>query len=437
MKRVAVIGAGAAGCFCAVQLRRMAPELAVTVFEAGPKALAKVAITGGGRCNLTNDFQGIRSLAEAYPRGERVMKRALKAFSQEDTIRWFTAEGVPCTLQADHCWFPESQDAMDIVRCLLKGMKGADLRLNTPVTSTVVAGLTASENLTHADAAAKGTEVCSASAKKYADATAEHTSVPMPKALQINGEAFDFVVVTTGGAAKGLPFLEGLELELVPPVPSLFTFTVPDPGLRSLMGLVVEASIGLQRTPFKASGPLLITDWGLSGPATLKLSSHAARHLAETGYKGTLSINWLKANENEVRALLQKSALKSPLKQVSSTHILQARLWSHLLDKAGLRKDIRWAELGSKGLNRLTATLTADSYPLTGKSKFREEFVTAGGVALSNIDPSTLECKRHPGLYFAGEVLDIDAITGGFNLQAAWSTGYVVAQAISRKVNNL
>ena len=431
MKRVAIIGAGAAGCFCAVQLRRMAPELSVTVFEAGPKALAKVAITGGGRCNLTNDFQGIRSLAEAYPRGERVMKRALKAFSQEDTIRWFTAEGVPCVLQADHCWFPESQDAMDIVRCLQRGMKGVDLRLNTPVTSTVVAGLTASENLTHADAAAKGAEVCSASAKKYADATAEHTSVPMPKALQINGEAFDFVVVTTGGAAKGLPFLEGLGLELVPPVPSLFTFTVPDPGLRSLMGLVVEASIGLQGTPFKASGHLLITDWGLSGPATLKLSSHAARYLAETDYKGTLSINWLNANENEVRALLQKSALENPQKQVSSTHILQARLWSHLLDKAGLRKDIRWAELGSKGLNRLTATLTADSYPLAGKSKFREEFVTAGGVALSNIDPSTLECKRHPGLYFAGEVLDIDAITGGFNLQAAWSTGYVVARAIA------
>ena len=135
MKRVAIIGAGAAGCFCAVQLRRMAPELSVTVFEAGPKALAKVAITGGGRCNLTNDFQGIRSLAEAYPRGERVMKRALKAFSQEDTIRWFTAEGVPCVLQADHCWFPESQDAMDIVRCLQRGMKGVDLRLSTPVTS--------------------------------------------------------------------------------------------------------------------------------------------------------------------------------------------------------------------------------------------------------------------------------------------------------------
>ena len=197
------------------------------------------------------------------------------------------------------------------------------------------------------------------------------------------------------------------------------------------MGLVVEASIGLQGTAFKAEGPLLITDWGFSGPATLKLSSHAARHLAESGYKGTLSINWLNASEGQVRSLLQESALENPQKQVSSTHLLQARLWSHLLDKAGLRKDIRWAELGSKGLNRLTATLTASSYPLSGKSRFREEFVTAGGVALSNIDLNTLECKHHPGLFFAGEVLDIDAITGGFNLQAAWSTGYVCTRAIA------
>ena len=411
--RIAIIGAGAAGCFCAAQLRKWRPEWAVTVFEAGPKPLAKVAITGGGRCNLTNDFQGIRSLAEAYPRGERVMKRALKAFSQEDTIAWFQARGVPCVLQADHCWFPRSQDAMDIVHALLNAMKGVDLRQKSPVVSV------------------EGPEVCSASANNIADATAEHTSGPW----LVNGEAFDAVVVTTGGAARGLPFLEGLGLEMVPPVPSLFTFTVPDPGLRSLMGLVVEAAIGLQGTAFKAEGPLLITDWGLSGPAALKLSSYAARHLAESGYKGNLSINWLNANENEVRALLQKSALDNPQKLVSSTHLLQARLWSHLLAKAGLRPDLRWAELGSKGLNRLTATLIGDSYPLTGKSKFRDEFVTAGGVALSNIDPSTLECKRYPGLYFAGEVLDIDAITGGFNLQAAWSTGYVCARSIcSREI---
>ena len=428
MKSVAIIGAGAAGCFCAAQLRKWCPELKVTVFEAGPKPLAKVAITGGGRCNLTNDFQGIRSLAEAYPRGERVMKRALKAFSQEDTIAWFQAAGVPCVLQEDHCWFPRSQDAMDIVRCLLNAMKGVDLRLKTPVVSVEM-----------------GPEMCSASAKNYADATAEHISGPVEPVIStersewrdlimVNSEAFDYVVVTTGGAPKGLPFMEALDLELVPPVPSLFTFTVKDPALNALTGLVVNAAIGLAGTAFRADGPLLITDWGLSGPATLKLSSYAARHLAEAGYKGTVAINWLNAGENAVRDLLQESAANHPQKQLSTTPLgLPGRLWEHLLEKAGLRSNLRWAELGSKGLNRLTATLTCDAYPLSGKSRFRDEFVTAGGVALSNINLSTLECKHYPGLYFAGEVLDIDAITGGFNLQAAWSTGYICAQSIAAR----
>lgn len=386
MPKVAIIGAGAAGCFCAAQLRKRAPKLAVTIFEAAAKPLAKVAVTGGGRCNLTNSFEGIRSLPEAYPRGERLMKRALQVFSQEDTIRWFTEQGVPCVLQPDHCWFPRSQDAMDIVHCLLRAMNGAQLRLRTPVTSV--------------------------------------------QPGRVNDEPFDYIVVTTGGAPKGLPFLDGLDLELVEPVPSLFTFTVPDPSLRSLMGLVTDASIGLAGTSFKASGPLLITDWGLSGPATLKLSSYAARFLADAGYQASLWINWLNINENTVREQLLKTASENPQKQVSTTHLLQARLWSHLLGRTGLRPDIRWAEMGSKGINRLVAVLTADTYRMTGKSKFREEFVTAGGVALSNINLNTLASKQHPGLFFAGEVLDIDAITGGFNLQAAWSTGYVCAQSI-------
>ena len=415
MRSVAIIGAGAAGCFCAAQLRSLAPELAVTVFEAGPKPLAKVAITGGGRCNLTNSFAGIRSLKEAYPRGERVMKRALKAFSQEDTIRWFEAQGVPCVLQEDQCWFPQSQNALDIVNALQRAMKGADIRLKTPIVS--IAQPVVENYFSGRDPK-----------NQFSSDSTE------PTHINVNGEPFDFVVVTTGGAPKVVPFLEGLGLEMIPPVPSLFTFTVPDASLRSLMGLVVEASIGLQGTAFKAQGALLITDWGLSGPATLKLSSYAARHLAETGYKGTLGINWLCLSENEARELLQKTAAENPQKQVSTTHLLQSRLWNHLIQKAGLREGIRWAEVGSKGLNRLSAILTADSYPLSGKSKFREEFVTCGGVALSNVDLSTLKSKTHPGLYFAGEVLDIDAITGGFNLQAAWSTGYVCAQSIVKSL---
>ena len=392
MKRIAVIGAGAAGCFCAAELRRRRPAVKVDVYESGPKPLAKVAITGGGRCNLTNSFEGIRSLGEAYPRGERLMKRLLRVFSQEDTWRWFEDAGVPLVLQDDHCVFPRSQDAMDIVHALLRRMEGVNLLLRTPV----------------------------------------HSIGPD---LTVDGEAYDAVVVTTGGAPKGLPLLEGLDLEWVPTLPSLFTFTIQDEGLRALMGLVVEATVSIPGTTFKADGPLLITDWGLSGPAVLKLSSYAARHLHDAGYKAPLSVNWLSLSEAETRALLEELSTANPRKQVSNTPPagLQARLWNYLTVKAGLRLDIRWAELGSKGLNKLVNTLAQDSYTIAGKTKFRDEFVTCGGVALSNLNPATLESKQYPGLYFAGEVVDIDAITGGFNLQAAWTTGYVAAQSIASK----
>ena len=338
------------------------------------------------------------------------------------TIRWFTGNGVPCVLQPDHCWFPQSQDAMDIVRALLRAMKGCDVQLNTKVTR--IAGDTLGPDGPRYDIS-----VIPSNPSVIPSNPSVIPSNPsvIPSEARGSNTSYDYVVVTTGGAPKGLPFLEGLGLELIPPVPSLFTFNIPDPALKALMGLVVEAQIGLQGTPFKADGPLLITDWGLSGPATLKLSAYAARHLAENGYKGTVGINWLDANENEVRARLQETSARNPQKQLVNTPLLQQRLWEHLIGRAGLRPDIRWAELGSKGLNRLTAVLTNDTYPVSGKSKFREEFVTAGGVALSNIDINTLESKRYPGLFFAGEILDIDAITGGFNLQAAWSTGYVCA----------
>ena len=281
---------------------------------------------------------------------------------------------------------------MDIVRALLRGMDKAHLYVNTPV----------------------------------------HSITPD---LQVDGEPYDAVVVTTGGAPKGLPMLDGLELEWVPTVPSLFTFTIQDEGLRALMGLVVEASVSIPGTPFKADGPLLITDWGLSGPAVLRLSSYAARHLAETGYKAPLSVNWLSAGESDIRALLNALAADNPRKQVTNTPPagLPSRLWNYLTDKAGLRPDIRWAEVGSRGFNKLVGVLSQDSFEIAGKTRFREEFVTCGGVALSNVDFATLECKKHPGLYFAGEVLDIDAITGGFNLQAAWTTGFAVAQSIAEK----
>ena len=385
--KIAIIGGGAAGCFCAIGLKRRLPDAEVTVYEAGPKLLAKVAVTGGGRCNLTNSFRDVRRLGEVYPRGEQLMRRALAAFSQEDTMRWFEAEGVRLTVQEDQCVFPVSQDAMQIVRTLERCLRdaGVCVRLNTPV-------------------------------ERVADLDA------------------DRVVVTVGGSSREkLERLLPAGVEVTPCVPSLFTLKIPDAGLRALMGTVVEqASLTLAGTKFRAAGTLLLTDWGVSGPATLRLSSYAARHLAENGYTGTLLIGWLDAPEAAAREWIAVTAAANPRKQAAGTPPagLTARLWRHLLGRAGLREDLRWAELGSKGAARLAATLTADAYPVAGRARFKEEFVTCGGVALSGVNLNTLESKVRPGLYFAGEALDVDAVTGGFNLQAAWSTAALVAQGM-------
>ena len=388
MKSIAVIGAGAAGCFCAIELRRRLPDVRVTVYEAGARPLAKVAITGGGRCNFTNTFEHVGRLEEVYPRGAQVMRRALRVFSNEDVREWFRREGVPSVAQPDGCVFPRSQDAMQIVRTLERLMRQLGVEL-----------------------------ICGR------------------RIGSISELDEDIVVVTAGGnSATTLRTLLPEDVAVTDTVPSLFTFKISDPGLRALTGTVVEnASLSIAGTGFRSSGPLLLTDWGISGPATLRLSSYAARHLAENSWSATLLVNWLASAEAEVRQRLAGLSVANPHRQVSSTHPgeLSERLWRHILDRAGLRPDIRWAEMGGKGTSRLANALTADSYQICGRAKFKEEFVTCGGVALSDVSISTLESKRHPGLYFAGEVLDIDAVTGGYNLQAAWSTAMVIAGAIA------
>ena len=444
--KVAIVGAGAAGCFCAIELKRRMSSASVEVFEAGTKALAKVAITGGGRCNLTNSFEGISSLSAAYPRGDKLMKRLFRSFDQRSTWQWFENEGVKLVLQEDHCVFPASQDAMEIVNTLQARMRQAGVVLHM---RHKVSGINPCSDggyeLSIED------EECSGRSLRQAqrpDSLAPESiiSVPEPvegpilqksQRLDKHNCLADIVVVTTGGSPKlsGLGMLDGLDLEIVPPVPSLFTFNLPGSPVRELMGTVVEnASASLVGTKFKASGPLLITHWGMSGPAILKLSSYAARYLAENEYSATLSVNWFgDAGEQDVRDRITALSKDSPQKQILNTHPseLPSRLWNYLISKCGIREDARWAELGSKGMNRLVNTLINDEYQIRGKSRFKEEFVTCGGVALSNINLNTLESKTHPGLYFAGEVLDVDAITGGFNLQAAWSMGYTVARSIT------
>lgn len=444
--KVAIVGAGAAGCFCAIELKRRMPSASVEVFEAGAKALAKVAITGGGRCNLTNSFEGISSLSIAYPRGDKLMKRLFRSFDQRSTWQWFENEGVKLVLQEDHCVFPASQDAMEIVNTLQARMRQAGVVLHM---RHKVSGINPCSDrgyeLSIEDAECSGRSLRQA---QRPDSLAPESiiSVPEPvegpilqksQRLDKHNCLADIVVVTTGGSPKlsGLGMLDGLDLEIVPPVPSLFTFNLPGSPVRELMGTVVEnASASLVGTKFKASGPLLITHWGMSGPAILKLSSYAARYLAENEYSATLSVNWFgDAGEQDVRDRITALSKDSPQKQILNTHPseLPSRLWNYLISKCGIREDARWAELGSKGMNRLVNTLINDEYQIRGKSRFKEEFVTCGGVALSNINLNTLESKNHPGLYFAGEVLDVDAITGGFNLQAAWSMGYTVARSIT------
>lgn len=404
---IAIIGGGAAGCFAAVCLSRLCPRSTVTIYESGRKPLAKVAVTGGGRCNLTNSFEHVRSIDAVYPRGARLMKRLLREFDQRDVCRWFEREGVRLVTQDDGCVFPRSQDAMEIVGTLTLLMQRGGVEVKTGHRVRLI----------ERDANG-GFRLC------FADET-------------LGERTADVVLVTTGGGKKqGLSeMLGGLGLAIVEPVPSLFSLCLPGDSITELTGTVVEdVAVGLAGTKLRASGPLLITHWGMSGPAILELSSYAARVLHDNGYRADLRVSWLgDMGEADVARLIATMAADNPQKQLASVHPpqLNARLWDCLLRRAGLNNGMRWAELGKKGVNRLVNELTNGLYAVDGNNRFKDEFVTCGGVSLGSVDPRTLESRTAPGLYLAGEVLDVDAITGGFNLQAAWTMGYVAARSIA------
>lgn len=368
----------------------MVPDMQVTIFERSNKVLAKVEVSGGGRCNCTNSFAEISDLQMAYPRGHRLLKRLFKGFNHEDAYEWFENHGVELVTQDDECVFPKAQDSHAIIDCFLR------------------------------------------LAQRY------HIIIGKGRRIQQLDEleGYDYVAVTTGGSPKGegLRWLAALGHEIEAPVPSLFTLSINDKQLTALQGLVVdEVTAFIPGTKMKATGPLLLTHWGMSGPAILKLSSYAARWLAEHDYRQPLSIKWTPLTETEVQEQLHHAMVKEPQKQLTTFCPLQLpqRLWTYLLEKSiGGRSRIRWSELNKKDINRLVNTLTNDSYQTSGKGTFKDEFVTCGGIALSSVNAQTLESKYVKNLYFAGEVLDIDGITGGFNFQAAWTTAYTVAKAI-------
>lgn len=406
--KVAIIGGGAAGFFLAINLKSIAPQVDVTIFEKSSKVLSKVAISGGGRCNLTNSFAEISDLSKAYPRGGNLLKKAFKTFNHQDTYKWFESKGIPLVTQGDECVFPRSQASQSIVDCFLRLSRELGIIIKT----------------SHTLAAITNTE-------KYTLSFTED---------EIEDQTFDIVAVTTGGNPKedGFAYLKELGHTIISPVPSLFTFNIPGDPVRELMGTVAEnATVALQGTKLKASGALLITHWGMSGPAILKLSSYAARVVNEKQYRFNIRVNWVNETDSDkITNYLNSIIGQNPKKLLANIrpYELSSRLWLFLLQKAGIPQERKWAELGTKGINKIMTVISSDEYTVHGKGQFRDEFVTCGGVGLDSIDPNTLESKHTKNLYFAGEVLDIDAITGGFNLQAAWTTAYLAAQAISKRV---
>ena len=394
--KTAIVGGGAAGFFLAVNLKEMVPEMEVTIFERSPRVLAKVEVSGGGRCNCTNSFAGVSDLSQVYPRGHRLMKRLFNVFDHEDAYRWFEQHGVPLVTQDDECVFPQAQDSHAIIDCFLVLARRFGIRIR------------------------KGVKVQSMDALRD----------------------YDFVAVTTGGSPKGegLRWLAELGHETEAPVPSLFSLSTDDARLHELMGLVVDnAEVHIQGTKLRAEGALLITHWGLSGPVALRLSSYAARHLADAGYQAALSVNWVQQNEAEVQAALQEMAVREPQKQLTTCNPfgVQQRLWAYLAEKAlAGRATIRWSELNKKDVNRLVNVLVNDTLQMVGRAPFKDEFVTCGGIALKAVNPATLESRHVPHLYFAGEVLDIDGVTGGFNFQTAWTTAYTVACSICKSLED-
>jgi len=401
--KIGIIGGGAAGFFSAIAAKENYPEARVVIFEKSHKLLSKVKISGGGRCNLTNGCASISELCKAYPRGGRQLKKAFHVFNTKHAMAWFESRDVPLVIQEDQCVFPVSQDSQSIIDCFIKESKRLGVEIRTRMGVQAI--------------------------KQVGDQLELFFQTDDQTAL-----LFDKVIVTTGGSPQrsGLNWLEALSHQIEPPVPSLFTFNMPRESITKLMGVVVDPVIvAVQGTKIKSEGPLLVTHWGMSGPAILKLSAFGARVVNEKGYDFKVQVNWINESNSEV--------VKDGLSTMTSDHPnkllanikpfgLSERLWLFLLDKCDLSPRKKWGELGKKGFNKLINVLTNDVYAVKGISKFRDEFVTCGGVSLQSIDLNTMQSKVCKNLYFAGEVLDIDAITGGYNLQAAWTTGFIAGQ---------
>ncbi|MBD2701881.1 NAD(P)/FAD-dependent oxidoreductase [Spirosoma sp. BT702] len=401
-----VIGGGAAGFFGAITAAENFPDATITILEKSRTVLNKVRISGGGRCNVTHACFDNRQLVKHYPRGEKPLRSLLNQFDATATVRWFEERGVTLKTEADGRMFPSTNTSDTIVDCLLTRARQLGIRIQTSAGVTSLSYSTERNGDTKWNVALNNDETITANR----------------------------VLIATGGYPQPTSYAWMPEQNeaLISPVPSLFTFNVPDSPLLSLAGVsVTDAAVYVVGTKQEQRGPLLLTHWGFSGPVVLRLSAWAARDLATLDYRFTLRINWTPTlNDNQLRNVLQDFRQQNGKRQVSSQNPfgLPSRLWQALITDVEITETQRWADLPAKPLNRLIERLTNSQFQVVGKSTFKDEFVTCGGISFDSLHPQTLESKAQPGLFFAGEVLNVDGITGGFNFQSAWTTGYVAGK---------
>jgi len=405
--RVIVIGGGAAGFFGAIACAEANPDAQVTLLEAAPEPLGKVRISGGGRCNVTHHCFDPALLVQHYPRGGKALRGAFTRFQPQDTVAWYQRRGVRLKTEADGRMFPTTDDSQTVIDCL------------------------------QAEARRVGVTVRTKTAVTQVDRDEMGFAVTLRSQDILRG---DHLLLATGSSPQGHRIARALGHTVVPPVPSLFTFTVPDKALRELAGIAVDpVTVKLtvaDAKPLTQTGPLLITHWGLSGPAVLKLSAWGARDLQAAQYRGAVQVNWRPdLSAEQIRQQLQAARTDAP-KRAIANHCpfdFPKRLWRYWVQQAGLDDTILWANLPKKALNTLVNSIHSGTFDLQGKGVFKDEFVTCGGIKLSEVNFKTMESRRCPGLFLAGEVLDIDGVTGGFNFQSAWTTGWLAGQAIAQK----
>lgn len=398
--KAAIIGGGASGFFSAINAKENFPNYEIIIFEKSNKLLTKVLVSGGGRCNVTNSESSVSVFSKSYPRGERHLKKLFGRFNNQDVIEWFKNKGVELVSEEDGRMFPKSNTSQTIYDLFVSESKKLGVRVNLKSTVTSIKQ--------------EGKQI----------------------AIQVNGQKllFDKVIVCSGGSPKlsGLEWLKSLGHKIEDPVPSLFTFNILNKKITRLMGLSVpNALVSIEGTKLKNTGSLLITHWGFSGPAVLKLSSIGARILAFKNYNFKISVSWCGENNFEkVKKEMHRIINANKKKKLLSIrpNNLPKRLWSYLLERSGLPEEKPYSELGKKQLNKLINTICNDGYLVNGKTTFKEEFVTCGGISLKSLNLKNLESKHIKNLYFAGEILDIDGITGGFNFQAAWTTAFIASK---------